>query len=534
MESAMSALTAQAWMMTALAFAPPEPSPAEALAAALPAPATGKESKSAATPSPWCVSNAAANIAKACEAAGWGQIRSANISGQADLYCPVRSARYALTAGVFQLESTDGQDGVPLVGCGVFGGSSYGDSFKPTCVEMFGDPPQFPQSDSDDDQRQFWANCSRDGTLPGGIPAGINRVEAAECACANGGDYPNCACPSGQGLLDNNTCAVCSPGQGVRSDNHRCGVCPSGEGILSDGTCGACPEGRGILDAVNACGVCPSGEGILSDGTCGVCPEGRGILDNTNACGVCPSGEGILSDGTCDACPSGEGILSDGTCDACPSGEGILSDGTCGVCPSGEGILDNTNACAVCPSGEGILSDGTCDACPSGEGILSDGTCGVCPARFGQIPRDGVCACPPGEGAVDAGSGQFSCYPQQVADRHNKCVDRGYDASIVGDDNSCAVPNWDVRGGSGRHDACLLNDDASGVPLCAQIFGSDFAVPQKPADGDPRYVFNCDSYKNNGSIPATINTIGATACACPDGWEYTTAFAWPSARTAGD
>ena len=479
---------------------------------------------------PWCVSNAAANIAKACEAAGWGQIRSVNISGRANLYCPVRSARYALTAGVFQLESTDGQDGVPLVGCGVTGGSSYGDSFKPTCVEMFGDPPQFPQSDSDDDQRQFWANCSRDGTLPGGIPAGINRVEAAECACANGGDYPNCACPSGQGLLDNNTCAVCSPGQGVRSDNHRCGVCPSGEGILSDGTCGACPEGRGILDAVNACGVCPSGEGILSDGTCGVCPEGRGILDNTNACGVCPSGEGILSDGTCDACPSGEGILSDGrpegrgildntnACGVCPSGEGILSDGTCDACPSGEGILSD-GTCAVCPSGEGILSDGTCDACPSGEGILSDGTCGACPARFGQILRDGVCACPPGEGAVDAGSGQFSCYPQQVADRHNKCVDRGYDASIVGDDNSCAVPNWDVRGGSGRHDACLLNDDASGVPLCAQIFGSDFAVPQKPADGsNPRYVFNCDSYKNNGSIPATINTIGATACACPDGW----------------
>ena len=465
---------------------------------------------------PWCVSNAAANIAKACEAAGWGQVRGANLSGQAYMYCPVRSARYALTTGVFQLESTDGQDGVPLGGCGI-----TGDSFKPTCVEMFGDPPQFPQSDGDDDQRQFWANCSRDGTLPGGIPAGINRVEATECACANGGDYPNCACPSGQGLLDNNTCAVCPPGQGVRSDNHRCAVCPSGEGILSDGTCGACPEGRGILDAVNACGVCPSGEGILSDGTCGACPEGRGILDNTNACGVCPFGEGILSDGTCGACPSGEGILSDGTCGACPSGEGILSDGTCAACPEGRGILDNTNACGVCPSGEGILSDGTCDACPSGEGVLSDGTCGACPARFGQILRDGVCACPPGEGAVDAGSGQFSCYPQQVADRHNKCVDRGYDASIVGDDNRCAVPNWDVRGGSGRHKDCLLNDDASGGPLCAQIFGPDFAVPQKPADADennPRYVFNCDSYKNNGSIPATINTIGATACACPDGW----------------
>ena len=384
---------------------------------------------------------------------------------------------------------------------------------------MFGDPPQFPQSDGDNDQRQFWANCSRDGTLPGGIPAGINRVEATECACANGGDYPNCACPSGQGLLDNNTCAVCPPGQGVRSDNHRCGVCPSGEGILSDGTCGACPEGRGILDAVNACGVCPSGEGILSDGTCGACPEGRGILDNTNACGVCPSGEGILSDGTCAVCPSGEGILSDGTCAVCPSGEGILSDGTCDACPEGRGILDNTNACGVCPSGEGILSDGTCDACPSGEGILSDGTCGACPARFGQILRDGVCACPPGEGAVDAGSGQFSCYPQQVADRHNKCVDRGYDASIVGDDNRCAVPNWDVRGGSGRHKDCLLNDNASGGPLCAQIFGSDFAVPQKPAAKTTlTYVFNCDSYKNNGYIPATINTIGATACACPDGW----------------
>ena len=156
-----------------------------------------------------CVPNAAAAVAAACASAGWGKVQTIDISGQTHLYCPVRSARYyELTTGVFQLQSTVGQDGASL-GCGV-----TGDSFKPTCVEMFGNPPQFPQSDGDDDQRQFLANCSRDGGVPGGVPAGVNLVEATECACADGGNYPDCACPFGQGILDDNTCGVCPPGGG--------------------------------------------------------------------------------------------------------------------------------------------------------------------------------------------------------------------------------------------------------------------------------------------------------------------------------
>ena len=54
--------------------------------------------------------------------------------------------------------------------------------------------------------------------------------------------------------------------------------------------------------------------------------------------------------------------------------------------------------------------------------------------------------------------------------------------------------------------------------LCSTAFGPDFAIPQKPTDGsDPRYVFNCDPDGDNGLIPATINTIGATECTCPAG-----------------
>ena len=52
-------------------------------------------------------------------------------------------------------------------------------------------------------------------------------------------------------------------------------------------------------------------------------------------------------------------------------------------------------------------------------------------------------------------------------------------------------------------------------PNCADIFGPDYDFPI--ASNFTRYVYNCDVDGSTGMIPATINTIGATACACPAG-----------------
>ena len=50
------------------------------------------------------------------------------------------------------------------------------------------------------------------------------------------------------------------------------------------------------------------------------------------------------------------------------------------------------------------------------------------------------------------------------------------------------------------------------------VFGADYSIPKKPEDGSsPVYVYNCDWDGSKGLIPATINTIGATSCACPAG-----------------
>ena len=75
---------------------------------------------------------------------------------------------------------------------------------------------------------------------------------------------------------------------------------------------------------------------------------------------------------------------------------------------------------------------------------------------------------------------------------------------------------------------CLApgQDQSSTTPHCSEIFGpysqdrvrDNNYFPQKPTDGsEPHYVYNCDPDGDNGLIPATINTIGATECTCPAG-----------------
>ena len=77
---------------------------------------------------------------------------------------------------------------------------------------------------------------------------------------------------------------------------------------------------------------------------------------------------------------------------------------------------------------------------------------------------------------------------------------------------SCLI-NWNSGGGIATFDFCALTHDSK----CAEVFGPGH-FPNRPEDGSsPTYVFNCDSEKTTGLIPATINTISATECRCPDG-----------------
>ena len=158
------------------------------------------------------------------------------------------------------------------------------------CRDLFGNPSQFPPAtgDTDEDRKPYVTHCNVEGTIPGAIPATINLTGAKECSCDSAagfvGEYPNCACLTGQGVQDG-VCAACPTGQGVLADG-TCGVCTGGEGILADQTCGACPAGAAAVSGVCRCSG-GQGEGLRADNTCGACPVGQEPID-----GVCLAGAG--------------------------------------------------------------------------------------------------------------------------------------------------------------------------------------------------------------------------------------------------
>ena len=381
-----------------------------------------------------CVSNADADIADACIAADW------TLSG----YPPNNLACRVLV----RLYNKDGGSNFSR-GCAIVEPSSF-----PSCRLMFGDPSQFPNTDSAaTDTRIFVANCSRDGTIPNTIPATINTIGATACTCDSSiggvtGAWPNCACPTGQGVLANRVCGACASGEGVL-DNGACGACTGGEGVLANGYCGVCPAG-GI--PINGVCTCPDGEGRRDDNTCGACPAGR-----------------ILQNGICTSCPTGQGVLASGVCGVCTGGEGVLANGACGVCTGGQSVQD-----------------------------------GVCQCPAGKIFTDGNCVTPT---------------PAQKCTLAGWTYDPYTDPTFISlsGEGDCDIPTVNSKTGNSSR-ACDINSPESNSRRCVIIFGPDYDFPKRPSDGSkPTYVYNCDPDDETGLIPATVNTIGATSCACPAG-----------------
>ena len=190
---------------------------------------------------------------------------------------------------------------------------------------------------------------------------------------------------------------------------------------------------------------------------------------------------------------------------ACPDGQGVRDDNTCGVCPSSQ-----------------ILQDGICAACPAEQGILN-GACVACTG--GQEVQDGVCACPTAGYELQNGA----CAPTT---EYLCTTSKGwvYDES----DDSCAISSESPSGVVSNK--CYMSGPLS--PQCATIFGSNENIFQYDNSGagesiDP-LVYNCDPQGTSGLLPATINTIRATACKCPLGQELNNGVCAPIQCAEGE
>ena len=280
-------------------------------------------------------------------------------------------------------------------------------------------------------------------------------------------------------------------------------VCGSGEvanPARSTPPCVACAAPSVANSETNRCD-CPA----PNFGTDGAAPPGKCIVPNAEACG------GLIPAKFYDSAAEDCVEIAKCTAPATWNAGTNLCD-----CPAPNVGTDMT------------AEPGNC-ACPAREGVLADGqTCGACPDR--QQVIGGVCQCPAGDAGIDIGAlfgfstSWIQCYPQKIADMARMCSERGYSPSLgeysVTEYHVCVIPTRDAARKiiNERSDErqCWL-DESVYDPACTDVFGPDFAVPQKIAGRNPRYIFNCDPNGISGLLPATINTIGATRCTCPAG-----------------
>ena len=412
-----------------------------------------------------CFANEVADIADACTANGW------SIGGFIfldELVCSPLSILY-----------DDDSSSAGGTGCAITGAD---DSFPP-CKTMFGDPPQFPTATGDDDKRNFVANCSRGGNIPGAIPATINTISATECTCDSDagftGTWPNCTCPAGQ-LIKSGVCAA------PTTPEEKCTVAKWSYNYGED----ACYINFKISGGSNQM-ACKFDEApaFLNYIPC------EDVFGADYSLPLKPSGSSPVYVYNCD--PNDESGLIPATINTigatectCPAGQVILN-GACVACTGGR--IPVNNACA-CPTGA-ILFGGVC-TCPDGQGLLDNGSCGTCPP--GKEVIDNVCAAP--------------------TVLRDLCEGAGWDFSTS--ENSCGILL--TLAGGAVSDKCYLSGSTS--PKCADVFASTvhyFPSPTLAADGATlRFVYNCDPDGESGLIPATANTIAATECGCESGASF--------------
>ena len=136
-----------------------------------------------------------------------------------------------------------------------------------------------------------------------------------------------------------------------------------------------------------------------------------------------------------------------------------------------------------------------------------DGSKNEIPATSNTIGAT-ECACAAGHELIGD-----ACVPNAIAVRAQKCADAGRELSAA-DGVSCAAAIT-LSGGT-LYSKCHFSGGSK--PQCADVFGAELEFPAASVDGP--FVYNCDPGDVTGLVPATSNTVAATACACPAGEEF--------------
>ena len=106
------------------------------------------------------------------------------------------------------------------------------------------------------------------------------------------------------------------------------------------------------------------------------------------------------------------------------------------------------------------------------------------------------------------------CLPNLALPTAEKCQNAGWEVS-ADQGGTCGTPVTLFGGGDWRR--CHLSGTVA--PQCSDVFGAsanDFPAPVTTTLGATlHFVYDCDPRSESRLIPATVNTVGATECACP-------------------
>ncbi|KAI0560163.1 hypothetical protein FGB62_123g011 [Gracilaria domingensis] len=217
--------------------------------------------------------------------------------------------------------------------------------------------------------------------------------EATECI----------SCPEGQALLLTNECGTCPPGKYLGF--HSCDPCSSGffkagEGF---GPCLPCPRNSHSLPAAAECIACPEGQTIMEDGSCAQCPAGTFYSSYDFRCEDCPTntytdspnimlgcftcgGNSFSPPGSaeCVDCPAGKVFIeSSNSCESCEPGQRYDQNAQiCDECSYNRfTVYENEPICRHCMHGTFSRPGSTmCFPCPWGQVYLAEtDACGECP-----------------------------------------------------------------------------------------------------------------------------------------------------------